>query len=140
MHTLSEIVAYCDKLTASEKYDREEGVHYWSVFGLRQESGICTTSARMIAEKFGGQVFGYKIKREEGNENLIGYWCYGHDFAFIDDRYIVDWWAYHVDESPTDRVIFDTTDPSIMENLFTYYLPRDRWELVHDYSAKEVGA
>ena len=57
----------------------------------------CTTSAVIIAEKFGGQQVGLLLEREK-YKGRIGYSSGGHDFALVGD-YLVDWWAVYVDES-----------------------------------------
>ncbi len=56
---------------------------------------ICTSAAKQIAERFNGQVLGYdSINNPCANIGLPN--LDGHDFALIDDRWLVDYWAWRV--------------------------------------------
>lgn len=52
---------------------------------------VCTNSATLICQLAGkGEVWGY---RDENNPRTkCGQFAGGHDFAFIDNRFIVDHW------------------------------------------------
>lgn len=92
---------------------------------------ICTTAARHIAERFNGQVLGYHSVNNPGADiglpNLDG-----HDFALIDDRWLVDYWAWHVARLVTTP-IFDLKDRLDHADVHWLYGDAGRWSLVHSF-------
>lgn len=91
-----------------------------------RSAGICTFSARLITELRGGEVFGYNDS--DLPTNFIGE-GEGHDFALIQDRYLIDWWnCYFTGEAK--RCVYDLQDPEDAEISRGLYPPRDRWNLV----------
>lgn len=118
MSLRKEIEEFLQELTDSEKYDEEEGVHYWYNPSGKVESGICTNGAKLIAARFNGEVKGYATNQE----NLVGGACFGHDFAIVGE-YLVDWWAKIYEEK---KAIWELNNPE----LETHYLPQNQWETV----------
>lgn len=95
----------------------------------------CTTSARRVADTFGGRVVGYFSDDNPTAE--IGKDEDGHDFAFIAERFLVDYWgAYVVGE--IDRPVFDLADPADREIISRLYGPREAWRTVEQDLAQEV--
>jgi hypothetical protein len=138
-----ELDAFARQLLDDEVYNDELGASEWPVekhklsdedWGEeRIQCGRCTNSARLIAQKFGGKVYGYGI--EENPEALLGQDTYGHDFAVI-GGYIVDYWAAHfTGDSPQAVVALGT------EEARRLYGDPKKWTLMYDYSAaQESGA
>lgn len=54
--------------------------------------GLCTVVARWIAEKSGGEVYGYYSEDNPSATLAVGEG--GHDFVVVDSRWLVDWWAW----------------------------------------------
>lgn len=84
---------------------------------------VCTFSARLVAELRGGEVYGYL----SDDEAFVGEG--GHDFALIQNRYLVDWWNRYV-MGDTEQAVFDLEDPKDAEIVARIYPKRESWELV----------
>jgi GGDEF domain-containing protein len=91
--------------------------------------GICTTSADMLAHKFGGKVMGY---HHEDNPSALSEDAGGHDFAVIDGRHIADWWATGVGSG--QHSVVDLHDPKMQSYVKEHYGDSAKWKLVTDYS------
>jgi len=72
---------------------------------------ICTSWARMVAEALPGRgrVRGFWVD-DNPEATEIANICDGHDFAVVDDTYVVDGWAKHV-EGIANRVVWSLNDP-----------------------------
>lgn len=119
----AEIESFLAHLTSSEQYDEEEGCYYWDnpSGGNRLDSGICTNGAELVAKKFGGKVFGYYLGH--GESALVG--NTGHDFALVQDRFLVDWWGANVEG--TSKPVYDLQDQGDAQEVSKLYLPRESW-------------
>lgn len=135
MTTPEQLAAYAKLLFDHEVYDEEEGCYRWpraqyrfsdEDFGEEDiQCGRCTNSARLIAQHFKGQVFGYSC--DENPEAVVGRDCGGHDFAVV-DGYLVDYWAHHFCGETNDPVLpVDSTE------VFALYGPSSNWKLMYDY-------
>lgn len=83
---------------------------------------VCTNGARLICERAGrGRVYGYYDSDNPGT--VCGEFAGGHDFALIEDRYIVDYWIKWV-ACLADRAVYD--------------LQRDRVEIVRLYGERSL--
>lgn len=117
MPSKAEIEEFLAELTATEKYDEEEGFHYWDLpDGGKLHAGVCTNSARLVANRFNGEVKGYSTTQE----SLVGGICFGHDFAIVGDL-LVDWWAKTYEEKPA---IWDLNHPDLPQ----HYGNPTQWE------------
>lgn len=88
--------------------------------------GTCTVTATAIARELRGAVYGYHSDDNPTAE--LGQLEGGHDFAFIDDRFIVDWWAtvYPACE-PAHPGILDLHNPRHAAWAARWYGPSERW-------------
>lgn len=72
-----------------ERFSRSERIFP----GGEQETSNCGACARIIAERFGGEIRGYY--HAHNPTARIGEGEGGHDFAITPDRFLVDPWLYH---------------------------------------------
>ena len=82
------------------------------------------------------------IRYHEPNTTIYGFWSKdnprwagahlldGHDFAVVDERYVVDPWIVET-EHLSDRSVFDLNDPSDRAAVRRIYGDRTKWRLVH---------
>ena len=126
---ISTAMRECLRLVNGEAYDKEAGVGYWPHVGTLDypecpaESGICTNSADLIAQRCGGCVMGYPISHGDPS-SLVAYNCMGHDFAVV-DGFIIDWWAWQVEQSISHPIqsIWEAVNAGLYKNP-TYW---NRW-------------
>src|SRR5262245_43357678 len=87
-----QIYSFVESLCGEEHYDENEGCWYFKSGGACL---TCTDSAIKIAHKFSGIVCGYYSIHNVAA--IIGHSiCNGHDFALIQDRFLVDYWVYRI--------------------------------------------
>ena len=84
------------------KYDEEVGASFLPDGG---QFGHCTTGAWYVVDKLGrGKVVGFSGEdNPSAQANTVG--CGGHDFAIIDNRFIVDPWIMAYGDA--DKAVFD---------------------------------
>jgi len=88
----------------------------------------CTNGARFIVELVGrGHVFGFHDKDNPGT--ATGELAFGHDFAVIDDRWIVDIWSKHF-VGLSERCVFDLEFESDAAEIRRLFGDRSKWTLV----------
>jgi hypothetical protein len=123
----------CEEMTADMLYDGDEGYHYWlGENDERIQCGICGHGALRIAKKFGGYVTGYLIDSED-LVMLIGYNCFGHDFAVIGE-FIVDWWGWDYKQAIASPVLL------ITEGIASgKYLPVERWDTYPGFDFRKIN-
>lgn len=92
------------------------------VFPNGRAAAICTSGACIVADHFGGKRFGFPGDYSIENRDTQG----GHDFAVVDDRYIVDYWIKHVVGDA--RGVFDMRDPNDAKLIQHYYGDQTKWE------------
>lgn len=121
IHLKSVILQYVQHLKQIEKYNTVEGYHYWDIPNTRGQgsettnSGNCTNGARIIANKFGGSVFGYFVRN---NPNaLVGRDTFGHDFALV-GHFLVDYWAWQVSCDLHTPVLHTIRDRRTVEHFY----------------------
>lgn len=88
--------------------------------------GTCTVTAAHVARALGGAVYGYEAQDNPAAE--LGRLEGGHDFALIEERFIVDWWASAY--PALDQVhpgVIDLHDPAWAAQARAWYGPRQRW-------------
>jgi hypothetical protein len=104
-----------------ERFSRNERIFP----GGEHETGHCGACARIIAERFGGEVRGYW--HEDNPVARVGEVEGGHDFAITPDRFLVDPWLFHYyAETP----VLDLTEPAGQAEATARYGPEEKWERV----------
>jgi len=89
----------------------------------------CSASARRIADAFGGSVVGYDCADNPTAEIPDPETTDGHDFAIVENRFVVDFWAASV-VGILDRSIFDLSCSADRAIVLRLYGPRDAWKPV----------
>lgn len=89
--------------------------------------GRCTNSAVYLAERLGGEVYGYSI--EDNPEAQVGGAEGGHDFAVIDNRWLADFWAKDSYELPD---LYDMSDPVESVEVRRQYGDPAKWARMSD--------
>ena len=109
-----------------------ENCSYWSIGGEEVQCGCCTNGAHLIAEKFHGYVAGYPIAPEDPRIDLIGHYCFGHDFAVV-SNFLIDWWAWDYEQAFESPVM--TIEAAAASGK---YKPQSEWETgsVSDFRIK----
>jgi len=119
------IEAFCKALREEEFFNEE--AEEWQ-FRDGSACAICTASAKQIAQRFGGLVLGYQSA--SNRTASIGLPAIdGHDFALIDDRWLVDYWAWRVEQLITTP-IFELTVDAERRMATNLYGPRSCWSTV----------
>jgi hypothetical protein len=93
--------SYVNRLVNEEFYEEDQGC--WR-FRSGGSCAVCTDSAIKIARHFRGKVLGYECATNPGAA-IDKQVCGGHDFAIIDNRFVVDYWAFRVIGFITDPVL-----------------------------------
>ena len=105
--------------------DEEEGS---SQFTDTQYSGTqCTGFACAIRNKLGDErvkIYGFSDQKNPESEIAQGF--YGHDFAVVDGRYIVDPWVNEIYDQP-ERGVFDLQDPQDKADIRRLYGKEENW-------------
>lgn len=123
MISKEELLAECQRMIDASDWDEQQSCSVWpEITNDRNDCGNCTVGARMIARKFGGKVFGYRIDPHE-SKDLVAFNCFGHDFAIVGD-YLVDWWAWEYEQSLTSPVLHIVDDAAL---IAIKYKPRSEW-------------
>ena len=105
-------------------YDEEEGV---SLLPNGGRAAVCTDCARFIGRKEPGTtIVGYS---HEDNPSDASELAFGHDFAIVDDRYIVDPWVVET-AGVSSRAVFDLENPLDANEIRRLYGDPGKWELV----------
>ena len=87
--------------------------------------GTCTNTAAYLADKLNGEVYGYYMEdnptawvaRDEG----------GHDFALIDDRWLVDFWAYQEEDRAWLYDLEDRAEAKVVADLYGDPTKWEKW-------------
>jgi hypothetical protein len=125
MATADDLYEYINQLCREEEYEPEEGV--W-MFRSGGSCCRCVDSAVKVVEKFRGRVVGYKCSRNPSS--LIGLnICEGHDFAIVEERFIVDYWAFRI-ACVIDRPVLDLTTRQDCQIARQIYGDNNTWEEV----------
>jgi hypothetical protein len=98
--------------------------------------GLCVTGASEIAARFNGRVVGYLSA--DNPRAALGTDEGGHDFALLNDRYIVDPWAKHV--SSQARATLDLVCSEDAPLARALYGDRATWVVVRDYAANRSSS
>jgi hypothetical protein len=93
--------------------------------GGEHETGNCTACARIITNRFGGEVRGYC--HADNKTARAGELEYGHDFAITADRFLVDPWLFHY---YGDSPVLDMDVPADRVEALARYGPEENWQRV----------
>lgn len=102
----------------------------------------CTDYAVHIFLKLPGRVQIVGFANEDNPTSRCAreeFHCGGHDFALVDDRFIVDPWPRLV-PMVMEQAVFDLNDPVDAELVLDVYGPRECWghlKLAEDEALKE---
>lgn len=115
-----------------EKYDdgTVESKFNNSDYSGTQCTGFACSIFQMLPDRT--KIYGFDVESNPAasyfaKEEVID----GHDFAVIDDRYIVDPWLKFL-PMVTNQVVFDLQDPADAENIEKYYGDRGKWKRMVD--------
>src|ERR1700680_3163603 len=104
-----------------ERFSRNEKIFP----GEDNATAHCGACARIIADRFGGEVRGYW--HEDNPTARVGEVEGGHDFAITEDRFLVDPWLYHYyGETP----VLAVRKPAGQAEAATRCGPQENGELV----------
>lgn len=84
--------------------------------------GRCTDTAAYLADRLGGEVYGYEA--DSNPTAIVGEVEGGHDFAVVDDRWLLDFWAQDTYQYPD---LYDLDDPMDALEVERMYGPRSKW-------------
>ena len=97
-----------------------------AVFPDGSAMGNCTNCARRVVELLGrGEVWGFSADSNPKAESVDG--CSGHDFAVVDDRYIVDVWI-SLYTGRVKQIVFDLDANADQPEINRLYGDRSTWE------------
>ena len=86
---------------------------------------ICTCVAEYIVEKIGGRVMGFES--DENSLSSISRSYDGHDFALIQDRYIIDPWV-KLFENYASKCVFDLKSDADQHLIRKIYGDKEKWK------------
>jgi hypothetical protein len=101
-----------------------------SKFNNSDYSGTCCTGFaysifKMVSNK--AKIFGFNTKENPTAEYFVNEAvCDGHDFAVIDNRYIIDPWLKFL-PMVTNQVVFDLQNLDDENNITKYYGDPNKW-------------
>jgi hypothetical protein len=120
----SELSAFIRSLDEEVFFDEVESLNRFRHGG---HWAICTDSALRVARQFKGTVWGYYAI--ENLQAAIGLSIAGgHDFAVIDSRWLVDYWACNVAQV-IQTPIFDLNEDKDRDEVRRLYGPSRRWSM-----------
>ena len=90
--------------------------------GGEHATGNCTACARLVVEKFGGEVRGYEHAKNPAA--AVGEAEGGHDFAITLDRFLVDPWLFHY---YGDAPVLDFENDLDRAEITRRYGPEENW-------------
>lgn len=123
MTSVRQLQSFVDALRADEQYDSDVG--HWT-FRSGGSCCCCTDAAAKVAKAFGGRVVGYLAARNR-SARIGAAHCEGHDFALVENRFIVDYWAFHVARLTTKPVL-DLNSREDQALARCLYGDADSWE------------
>lgn len=119
-------MGFLQDLMAQEIYNEAE--QQWQ-FADGSPCVECTRSAEQVARCFHGKVIGYWAAHNP--TVMIGSkFGEGHDFAIVEDRWLVDYWAWQV-TGLLDDPILGLEDPNAQVLTSRLYGHDSRWTSIH---------
>lgn len=131
----AEFVALIDAQEASSIFHEEEQC---TIFPNGDHWACCTFWARGVEEMLGGhrvKVMGFSNTDNPTAE--ISKPIFGHDFALVDDHFIVDGWVKYVASHVGERSgVYDLHDDKDLEVVHALYGNPDCWSWLDDPGAR----
>jgi hypothetical protein len=113
-----------------ERFSRNERIFP----GGEHETRNCTGCAKIIADRFGGEVRGYY--HAHNPTAGVGEAEGGHDFTITPDRFLVDPWLFHYyGESP----VLDMANSADRAMALERYGPEENWQRLPNVSRAMPG-
>ncbi len=121
------ILSFLHNLEQQEHFNEE--AEEWQ-FDDGSACGICTHSAIQVARAFSGVVLGY-LAEDNPVAELGEAYTQGHDFAIIDERWLVDFWAWRTTDL-LDLPFLDLEAPIDLSIATRLYGNGRHWDVVLD--------
>jgi len=118
------IDSFLVEMLHSEQVDADECSYWEHPIAGRLRCTNCTDGARMVVHRFGGRIMGYHCK---DGDKRVGAIAGGHDFALIEERWLVDYWARYVSEDEPFAV-YDLCNALDSLDVVAKYGPANQWE------------
>ncbi len=123
-----------EEITDLESWTEQDFGFYWdgdqTLLPNGECVGRCTNGAHYVVGIVGrGQVFGFYD--HENPETDTGGFAGGHDFAVIDNRWVVDLWSKHF-VGISDRCVFDLESDADAAEIRRLFGDRSRWKLMSE--------
>ena len=125
---------FCNALREEEFFNEE--AEEWQ-FPDGTACGLCTSSAIQVARQFDGLVVGYYSNDNSTAEIRLPNHD-GHDFALINDRWLVDYWAWHV-EGLVASPIFDLSNDADRREVTRLYGSTVKWKPLDQHSTEAMA-
>ena len=116
----------------------EDGRDGQMIFPDGTAAAMCTNWAIYVRRVLGDRAAIYGFGDDENPDSEIAQTCGGHDFALVDDRFIVDPWDVHYEGLHTSAVL-DLQDPAETDKIAQLYGPRENWKRSSELE-KEIDA
>ncbi|WP_425263346.1 hypothetical protein [Vibrio owensii] len=132
-------IYYEDIVSGENKEDVDPALHdsddyeFYAYLPDGEEMGRCTNCANWIKSLYGkrADVYGFMVEDNPNCSSRILNIVGGHDFAVIDQRYIVDIWI-SLYSNEEQQVIFDLCDQADNEKIRTIYGNPKCWSYLDD--------
>jgi hypothetical protein len=121
------ILSFLHALRDQEQFNEE--AEEWQ-FDDGSACGICTHSAIHVARAFAGVVLGYLAENNPRAE-LGDAYSQGHDFAIVEDRWLVDYWTWRT-TGLLDHPVLDLGEAADLAVGTRLYGKSSYWDLVLD--------
>lgn len=131
-------VNYGEELLSLDAYDEKyghlgkDGPEVASVLPDGSSAVCCTNYAHHIRNVLGDMGFEVNVVGFANEDNptslcaINEYHPGGHDFAIVDDRYLIDPWVRLV-AAVEDQIFYDLSDPADAAKANAIYGPRECW-------------
>ncbi len=117
-----------------DNYDIRFEENYGSLFPDGTSAVFCTNYAIQVQRLLPDHhviVVGFSNEDNPDCDAAKENWGDGHDFAIVDDRYLVDPWARLV-EAVRDQIVYDLEDADDLLLVEKIYGPRKNWKMVKE--------
>lgn len=139
MNDVHQVVAAASrKAELAARFATEElmGIEYINEIAMLpngQEMGRCTNCAWFVVETLGeGEVWGFRVDDNPSVTQEEVVFAFGHDFAVIEGRYIVDPWI-DLYTGAVNQGVFDLQDPADAPRIAAIYGDPACWSQLQPY-------